>query len=95
MTEDGYLKGRTKIRNTLTRLTLWKTQEMARKMRKARAQNRAQRLAKEFRVLKSLLLAEKSARVDGARRRPCMRKAKRPKAAPRPDALLAKDQDGR
>ena len=55
MTDDDFARVRAEIRDRLAREALAKLRGMA---RKRRAKCRDSRLAKEFRLLKSLLLAE-------------------------------------
>jgi hypothetical protein len=62
MTDEELNKTRRKIGEGLARAALWKTHDMLRKIRKAtvkkQARARAERLCKEFRQLKTLLLAQ-------------------------------------
>lgn len=85
MSEERFVTMKRRLRDNLAWLALWHTKDMIREARKHRAACRRKsgtvRLIKEFRALKSLLLADerlhagldrdrKLRRLDAARRRP-------------------------
>jgi len=65
---DDIAELRRKIAGTLAHAALLKTRDMVRKLRKdrvkSRGRSRAERLCKQFRVLKTLLLADQVASLE-------------------------------